>query len=169
MKEYKLVIYINDVWVELDLDEAPAIQYQFSTITNLTDRLTSFSRAFKLPLTRRNCQALGHIQNSAVVSKIQFKRYPVRLYDGSVSMLPDFYVLYIDSITDTFNVQIVSSVRDFFDTLKNKLMTDYNLGIIYWNISNLIITRDDNYYYEWGLIDPTPAFKNFSTHYVYKK
>jgi hypothetical protein len=139
MNGYELHIQGTDgIWRQADLgEEAPAMNYQSNDITELKDRQASYSQNLKLPQSKRNIEIFEAVNIAGIKSKIPYRRLYCRLYFGVNTIAGEGSFLILLKISDKFECQILSGNADFFETLKNKLMSDLNLPVVRLINSNL--------------------------------
>lgn len=134
---YKLLIEDkNGVWKIVDLgDDKPRINYQANNIAELKDRQVNYSQALKLPPTKNNCALFGFSDSFDVVTDFPYKKHNCRLFSDDSVLAGTGSYLILDKVNKFFEVQILSGNADFFDILKNKEMSELDLGSIVRNLA----------------------------------
>lgn len=163
---YELKIQKNDKWVKLDLMEAVAINYVMNTLTDIKDRAATYSQSIKLPRNSNNSVALGFSDEFAVRSSVPYRVFPCRLFCDGVDLLGKDYLFKLNRISEYFEGQIFSAVKDFFSELSEKRVSDLDLGIIHWtveDISNPEETRLPHRYFINRVESGMLGLKNFVT------
>lgn len=122
----------GEVWsLDLPLD-APAMNYQINSLTELKDRNASYSQRISLPRTTHNEQAF---QFSFVVgsgSYVPYMKFPCQLFYEGALISPAGAVLNIVDVSDTsIGIQILGATADLFDTLNNTDAKDPGTGMFF--------------------------------------
>jgi len=126
---YKLLVLDNNFWTELDLGtDKPAMTYQVNNIAELEDRQSDHSQSLKLPLTPKNCKFFDFLDSTFTDSNKPYKKYDCRLWASDILISGAGSVLNLISVTDCFNVQILSGFKSIFEILENLPMSDLSLG-----------------------------------------
>lgn len=137
MKTSRLYIYVNNGWSELDLDTTPAINYQANTLTDIQDRQATYSQQISLPMTSNNLRLFDFVGLEYSLSEAPYSLFPCRYYEGGLDVLGGSFSLYIISVTETINVQIVSSVKDLFTLLSEVEAEPSDFPKIQWTFENV--------------------------------
>jgi len=128
--DYEYLELLNpSIWIELDLgDDKPAMNYQVNDVAELEDRQSSYSQSLKLPFTPNNCRYFGFLDGSFTESTAPYIMHDCRLWASGSIIADKGSVLNLISVTDGFNIQIVSGFKNIFNLLENKPMSELALG-----------------------------------------
>lgn len=147
-------------WRELDLgDERPAMTYQINDLNELKDRNATYSQKIKLPRSVTNNQALGFIENFDVIAEPAYTPLEVKLECESAPISPAGALLYIDTVGQYIECQIVSSVSDLFKRMETTGMAHDDWDRYTYSLQNYNWDRDspndtNSVKHRWALIRP---------------
>lgn len=121
---------INGVWHTADLDNETkfAMNYQVNDIASIDRREGNISLTVKLPKTRENSIIFGfsHLEDS--FSEVPYRNLDCALISNSIYLTEKGCVIKILKITDFYECQILSSIINFYQLIKNTAMSDIDLG-----------------------------------------
>ena len=121
----------NRVWRTADLNnDAIPMSYQTNNIAELENRQANYSLTLKLPLSNNNCRIFDFADIPNVVSDFPYKTHECRLYANGFTLAGKGALLKPLRVSDVFECQILSGIADFFNSLKNKQMSELDLGSV---------------------------------------
>lgn len=133
---YSLEVLIDGVWRPLDLGDAPAMNYQINSLSELKDRQASYSQAIKLPKTSNNCRVLGLPDIFELPQTRPYEPVPCALSVDGADISGGKAVLCVDKIDEYINCQIVSGIVDLFSQMESFDMNDPAYDYV-WDISHI--------------------------------
>lgn len=145
-------LYLNNQLVDLYGNETIATDYAIAPISNISQRTSSKSISFRIPLTANNREI---IENSNVVvnsSVIPYSLIPARLKANGLTQGIEFAK--IKSIGEDITIQLFGSNVDFFGIIKSLKLSD--LGTQWnhiWNLSNAANSLSNTSGYIYGMVD----------------
>ena len=116
-------------WISLDLTtfDVP-INLQVNQIAELKDRQAGYSQSIKLPMTRKNLDALNLPNRIDAVGGMQYEIVECLMYSGSFELIGVGGNMVIKSVTNVIDVQILFGNSDLFTKLQNTLFSETDLG-----------------------------------------
>lgn len=139
---YSLYVKVNDVWVQVDIGtDTPAMNFQTNDVAELKNRQADYSQALKLPKTPKNRMIFQNADCIDIVTDIPYQKHECRLFSNGYVIAGIGYYLILNRISEYFEVQILSGVRDFFNLLDAPL-SDVDLGSL---IRNEAAVRPENF------------------------
>lgn len=127
---------INGKTADLSKDTVIAPTFQGFTV-DLVARRVSYTNEITLPFTQRNMALFENAERVETVTDTPYKSHSVDYSDSGQKMLNDYAGVLAGTSGDGYNVQIYGRVKDFFEAIKGKKLTQLNLGtsLITWNQS----------------------------------
>jgi len=121
----QLQLFINDSLVDLSDDSQIALTFQINNLAEVKNQQGNTSNQFKLPLTQHNRRVLGFPDEVALCSDAPYKKYPAKLVQDGLEIIP-YGVAELNGIdNDTASITVISGNVDFFDAIDGKL---YDMG-----------------------------------------
>lgn len=159
----QLQLYINDHLADLS-DESPiALTFQINNLAEVKNQQGNTSNQFKLPLTQHNRRILGFPDDVALCSDGPYKKYPAKLVQDGLEIIP-YGVAELNGIdNDTASLTVLSGNVDFFDAIDGKL---YDMGKTFkpfehkWTVENVALSQNRTS----GWIYPVIDYGNLPSH-----
>jgi len=126
----RLVIDNNDV--ELYEDAPVNLKFQFSDVEKVNNPLASFSQSFRVPLTRKNVNIFGHLDQVTEVGGLDLRqRLSAQLLSDTFPIMDGYVqvkgVYLTKEIYPEVDLVFFSGVSDLKSELGNKFLTDLDL------------------------------------------
>jgi hypothetical protein len=130
----RVILYINNEMVDLPPDVVIASTFQIGDITDIRSRKVSYTKEFKLPLTPTNRRVFQFADDEKSGTNIPYTTLPARLIQNGLEIIPTGTAV-IEKCEGAFNIVIFSGPFDFFEAIKNRLISevDFGEGLITWN------------------------------------
>jgi GH35 family endo-1,4-beta-xylanase len=122
-------IYINGILVDLDEAKSPIrLTYAINDLAELKDRQAYSSNVFKLPKTARNLMACGLPDNANLIQEQPYRKNSARIVQNGIEIIPSGIAV-INGSGAAIEVQILSGLIGFFDSLGDKKIRDLDLSL----------------------------------------
>ncbi|PJJ79960.1 hypothetical protein [Mucilaginibacter auburnensis] len=151
-----LQLYINDTLVDLSDDSPIALTFQINNLAEVKNQQGNTSNQFKIPLTQHNRRILGFPDDVAFCSDAPYKKYPAKLVQDGLEIIP-YGLAELNSVdNDTASVTILSGNVDFFDAIDGKL---YDMGEIFkpyehkWDVDSVASSQTKTSGWIYPVID----------------
>lgn len=121
-------LIVNGERLEL-LKNSNGISYtmQIADIFNIASVASSYTNSFSIPKTPKNVRIFEQLGLVSDSSTVPYTKIPVRLNKNGFSIIQNGW-LDIKNTNDTYNVNIINGMRDFFKEIENKTLgKDLNL------------------------------------------
>jgi hypothetical protein len=159
----QLQLYINDQLADLSDDSPIALTFQINNLAEVKNQQGNTSNQFKLPLTQHNRRILGFPDDVALCSDAPYKKYPAKLAQDGLEIIP-YGVAELNGIdNDTASLTVLSGNVDFFDAIDGKL---YDMGKTFksyehkWTVENVAASQSRTS----GWIYPVIDYGNLPSH-----
>ncbi|MGY3211176.1 hypothetical protein [Mucilaginibacter sp. HD30] len=159
----QLQLFINDSLVDLSDDSPIALTFQINNLAEVKNQQGNTSNQFKLPLTQHNKRILGFPDDVALCSEAPYKKYPAKLVQDGLEIIP-YGVAELNGVdNDTASLTVLSGNVDFFDAVDAKL---YDMGKTFkqyehkWNVENVAASQSRT----TGWIYPVIDYGNLPSH-----
>ena len=149
---------INDIVLDNEQDEVISQTLEVCSFENISTRNGDFTNSFKLPLTPRNRQAIGFIDDFNNTSRNQYIKLEAYLVDGS-NEYKGYVKLSVISYGQSNWIEgtFFGSNSDWFNEIKDKTMKELDLSEFNhsWNETEIITAIEANgtLGYDYTLID----------------
>jgi hypothetical protein len=121
-------VYINDQLVDLDEGKSPIrLTYAVNDLAELKDRQAYSTNSFKLPLTQNNLSICGFPLDAPIIGLQPYRKNTGKVVQGGVEILVNGIAL-ITGASDSIQVQILSGLKGFFDTIADKKLSELDLS-----------------------------------------
>lgn len=117
------LIYIGNELVDLSPKTVVAQTLKSNDIGDLKVRYSNYTNTFKIPFTPNNHRIYEHSNNVVSSTVFPYRKQPVRIVQNGVEIVSDA-LHYISKSTDHYEVYIIGRLKDFFETIGEKELTD---------------------------------------------
>lgn len=132
-------VYINDRLVDLDEGKSPIrLTYAVNDLAELKDRQAYSTNSFKLPLTQNNLDICGFPLDAPIVGLQPYRKNTGKVVQGGIEVLVNGIAI-ITGASDSIQVQVLSGLKGFFDTIADKKLKELNLDAYdhVWNLATV--------------------------------
>lgn len=147
-------LYLTDIQKELDVPQDRqfplALNFTAGSLKNIEARTSNYSLEFRIPATKTNKSALGHLDLSTVddsQSNILSKHPCVVKTQGMPIFTGDFKLLGVvnDRGFEEFKCILLGSNVDWAEILKDKKLNDYDWGNLTLSKNNIVTSWSNTY------------------------
>lgn len=150
-------VYINDILCDLDEKENPiALSYEVNDLAELKDRQAYSSNNFKLPPTQNNRRACGFPDTGSIIGLQPYRNNTCKIVQDGIEILTNGIAI-ITGTNDDINVQALSGLKGFFESIEGKYITDIDLSAYdhFFNVFTIQESQSNTWEdgYIWPIID----------------
>jgi len=121
-------VYINDRLVDLDEGKSPIrLTYAVNDLAELKDRQAYATNSFKLPLTQNNLDICGFPLEAPIIGVQPYRKNTGKVVQGGIEVLVNGIAI-ITGASDSIQVQVLSGLKGFFDTIADKKLKELDLS-----------------------------------------
>ena len=121
-------LYLNGGLVELNDAEPIPLTKQTNDIAELKDRNSDFTPDFKIERTRHNNLLFKQAGITGADSELPYKRNAIKYVEDGVELIPNGYMVLLDTSEDFFHVALYSGNADLFKSLEGLKLNALNLS-----------------------------------------
>lgn len=148
-------IYINGSLLELDEENNPIqLVYSINDLAELKDRQAYSTNTFKVPKTIPNLLACGFPDDATLIQQQPYRKNTAKIVQNGIEILPNAIAI-IDATDANINIQILSGLIGFFDSLGDKKISDLDLSAYdhIWNLTTVANSQTNTEGYIYPVID----------------
>ena len=149
-------VYINGRLVDLDEAKSPIrLTYSVNNLGELKDRQAYSTNSFKLPPTQNNIDICGYPNNPEIIGLQPYRKNTAKIVQNGIEILVDGIAIITSSSITDINVQILSGLKGFFDTLGEKKLKDLDLSEWdhIWELETVALSQENTEGYIYPVID----------------
>lgn len=140
---------------ELDLEEKEdnklAINFVSFDFKNPTIAQNDISISFTLPKTQKNLKEIGYVNNISSDSVYPYVENKYNIYRDSVVIMTNA-IIYIESVSDVININILGRIKDFFTQIQDKNLQDLDMSAYNHAFNRATIEASHNNTYQDGYV-----------------
>lgn len=147
-------LYVEGVRLELDYGTKVKYTKQVSDIFNVAKTTASYTNSFNVPLTPNNAMIFAGLGLVGSTSNIPYQKTLVTLKDSGVDIIRNGW-LDVKETSDTYKVNIIDGVIDFFKEIEGYTLGDLDLSQLNHtkDIDSVINSFDANLPYKYIVND----------------